>query len=82
MNELLIFHWVQYGEQLQRLYTSVDEMEQLLKQISKHLQMLVSDLSAEEVAAMSNALKREKVPLKLIEFTSINLLKYTNLLNH
>ena len=52
---------MQYGEKLQSLYTSVDEMEQLLKQISKHLQILVSDLSAEEVAAMSSALKREKV---------------------
>ena len=52
---------LQYGEKLQGLYTSVDEMEQLLKQISKHLQILVSDLSAEEVAAMSSALKREKV---------------------
>ena len=52
---------LQYGEKLQSLYTSVDEMEQLLKQISKHLQILVSDLSAEEVAAMSSALKREKV---------------------
>jgi len=55
------FDLLQYGEKLQSLYTSVDEMEQLLKQISKHLQILVSDLSAEEVAAMSSALKREKV---------------------
>jgi len=50
----------QYGDDLQHLYTTVDEMEQLLKQISRHFQALVSELNAEELKEIDGSLKRQK----------------------
>ena len=38
-------------------------MEKLLKEISKHFQMFVCDLSPEEVSSISDILKREKETL-------------------
>lgn len=52
-----------YGEDLQHLYATVDEMEQLLKQLSRHFQALVSELSTEELRDIDGALKRQKETL-------------------
>ena len=53
----------EYGEELHNVCVTIDDMEQLLKEISRHFQALVSDLSPEELQVMSGSLKRDKEAL-------------------
>ena len=53
----------QYGDELQHLYSAVDENEQLLKQMSRHFQLLVPELNSEEIQAMNSSIKRQKETL-------------------
>ena len=52
-----------YGDDLQQLYSTVDDMDNLLKHISRHFQSLVSELNAEELQAIGGSLKRQKETL-------------------
>lgn len=63
-----------YGEELQRLQSEVEDVEELFKNVSKTFQTLIQDLSRDEVDKMMNTLKKEKealvkvraqIPLKL-----------------
>ncbi len=53
----------EYGVELHAVCSTVDEMETLLKQVSRHLQSLMSDLSIDELTVMSGDLKRDKEAL-------------------
>lgn len=52
-----------YGDELQHLYASVDDMELLLKLVSRHFQALVSEMAPDELQASSSCLKRQKETL-------------------
>ncbi|KAK8753227.1 hypothetical protein OTU49_003314, partial [Cherax quadricarinatus] len=52
-----------YGDQLKKLNTEIEDMEQLFKNISKAFQTLVQDLSPDEIERMMWSLKQEKEEL-------------------
>ncbi|GFG37468.1 hypothetical protein Cfor_07190, partial [Coptotermes formosanus] len=52
-----------YGEQLQRLQSEVEGMEDLFKNVSKKFQAMIQDLSRDEVDRIMNTLKKEKEAL-------------------
>jgi len=53
-------HVKAHCDTLQKLQSEVESMEELFKDISKKFQLLIPDLSRDEVDRMMNTLKKEK----------------------
>ncbi|KAL5279677.1 hypothetical protein ACFFRR_003964 [Megaselia abdita] len=56
-------HIKKYGEELQKIASEIEDMEELFKTISRNFQGLIQDLSRDEVEKMMKLLKNEKEAL-------------------
>lgn len=56
-------HIKKYGEDLQKIASEIEDMEELFKTISRNFQGLIQDLSRDEVEKMMKLLKNEKEAL-------------------